>query len=229
VTTGDAGQTINADSLLDAVVLTLAGADDVTITLVAGDLTSTSIGNVTVTATTGSNIITTDAGNDIITGGAGADDITGGGGLDVYMFGGTGDSTDAAMDIYRGVENTETFDFSGVTAVGGGAITVALVANQAGADVLINQATIVNGLVTGFVIGNGAGVAASVAADVNEFAEVLAAVRASVDAVGELAVFSFGLDEYIFIENGAADVLIQLVGVNVTGVAVAAEVVTVTI
>ncbi len=82
VTSGANDQIINANALVDAQVLTLAGTHNVTVSLMTGDITSTSTGNITVNATTGTNVITTGSGNDTITGDAGNDSITGGAGAD---------------------------------------------------------------------------------------------------------------------------------------------------
>ena len=77
---------ITADALLDTEVLTMTGANDATVALVAGDLSATTYtGALTVTATSGTNVIATGSGIDTITGGGGADTLSGGAGLDTYV------------------------------------------------------------------------------------------------------------------------------------------------
>ncbi|MBV5323093.1 MAG: hypothetical protein JZU60_04575, partial [Ilumatobacteraceae bacterium] len=114
VTSGVASQTINADALTDAQVLTLAGTHNVTVTLVAGDLTSTSSGNLTVTATTGSNVITTGIGADTITGGAGVDNMNGGDGADVFIIAAAADH--AAGETILGGLLTDVIRFTSTAA-----------------------------------------------------------------------------------------------------------------
>lgn len=94
-TVGGSGQTINADALTDGQVLTLAGTNPVSVTLVGGDLTAGSYtGAMTVTATSGTNVITAGSGADTINGGAGADVLTGGAGADTINPG-----SDTDVDI----------------------------------------------------------------------------------------------------------------------------------
>jgi Ca2+-binding RTX toxin-like protein len=132
VTVGAIGQTINADALTDAQVLTLAGTQAVTVTLVGGDLTSTSSGNTTVTATTGTNVITTGAGADTITGGAGADTLKGGGGADVYKYTATADGSTTpglgdTISTADFVSGSDKFNFTNTAfgSLGAGALTAA--------------------------------------------------------------------------------------------------------
>lgn len=86
VTTGSAGQSINAQALASGEALTLAGTHTATVTLVGGNVTSTSSGNLTVIAGAGNSTIITGAAADTVTGGAGNDTITLGGASDVVVF-----------------------------------------------------------------------------------------------------------------------------------------------
>jgi len=229
VTAGSSGVNVT----LSNVEGLISGSYDDTLSALAATASyiSAGAGNDTITGGSGADSLLGGSGDDSITGGAGADSITGGSGNDIYVFSGAASSTATDTDEYVGVVSGERFNFAAVTASDGTtAITVARVADKTG--VVTNgttSATIVNGVVTGYVTGNGTTVAAAAATAFDTFAECLAAVRESVTTAGELAIFSFGSDEYIFIENGTADVLVKLTGVDVTAIAVASEILTVTI
>ena len=107
VESGANGQTINANALLDAELLTLAGTHDVTVNIVAGDLTSTSSGNITVygSAAAETNVITTGSGADVINAGGGDDVISSGGNADT-LSGGEG------ADVIDGGANADDIDLA---------------------------------------------------------------------------------------------------------------------
>jgi Ca2+-binding RTX toxin-like protein len=120
IATSTAGQTINANALTDAQVLTLTGSVAATVTLVAGDLAAGAYtGSLTVTATTGTNVITTGSGADTVTGGSGSDTITLGTGADVYVFNSlTG--TDTITDFSASLDKCDLSKatFTGLGSVG---------------------------------------------------------------------------------------------------------------
>jgi hypothetical protein len=140
IETNAAGQTVNANALVDAQVLTLTdtATTTATVTLVGGDLTASDYdGALMVTATTGSNIITTGAGNDtlnggagndIVTGGAGADNLTGGLGSDAFVFNPVAtNGIDTITDFAAGLlaSGGDVLNFAAITGLGGTANTIA--------------------------------------------------------------------------------------------------------
>jgi|GEM_PF-4981364 len=185
VTTSAAGQTINANALLDTEVLTLAGTHNVTVTLVAGDLTSTSSGNITVTATTGSNVITTGSGNDIITGGEGADTLNGGDGTDTVSYADVtaaaaaqhgiadADLKGVAVNLSASAITNATIDaaFSGTVYLGGGAD-----ATTAGADLAVGSA--------GYIVSIANSAGSGVRDTLTNFEGVIGSARADYIALG---------------------------------------------
>lgn len=134
LTTTTAAQSINADALIDAQVLTMAGSTTASISLLAGDLSAAAFSDVlTVTATTGSNEITTGsaadvidagAGNDVISAGAGANNITTGTGSDTVnlVVPGALNATANADTITDFTTTSDKLSFDGITVTGGGAI-----------------------------------------------------------------------------------------------------------
>jgi len=218
VTTSAIGQTINASALLETQVLTLAGTHNVTVTLVAGDLTSTSSGNITVTATTGTNVITTGSGDDTITGGAGADTLAGGLGADTFVF--VSDATvgaeinhsttaaaDVIIDFQASVTGTlgDRLDISLVNA-GGVNVVSAAVADGNGSGVAANVTfSVTNGILT---LGDAG------ATDVDTLGEWLTEAAAVAAVDGNVLAFEFGVDTYVFAQNGAQDLLIKLAGLT---------------
>ena len=181
----------------------------------------------------GADTIKSDAGADTIRGSGGADNITGGVGVDTFKIL-VDDSTVAAYDSVKDLITTEKIDLSALTNKASNAITVSRVADQTGATTTgVVSATTTNGVVTGYVKGNanGNGTVAVAATDIDTLAERIAAVQVSLDAAGETAIFNFGANEYLLTSNTttAGDVLMEAANVNVTGIAIANEIVTVTI
>ena len=148
---------ITATALTDADVLTMTGANDATVSLVAGDLTASAYtGALTVTATTGTNIIVTGSGADTITGGDGADTITGGAGADTIDFsvgddvdtyimtGGAATMTTISNFVVADVDNLD-IDLSDLNAI----VTDMNLAGNAGADLAVDGTLTVSNVNTG--------------------------------------------------------------------------------
>lgn len=85
------------------------------------------------------------------------------------------------------------------------------------------SANLVNGVVTKFVVGTGTATTdvAALDARIDTLAEIVAILDAQVTSVGEGASFVFGGNQYIWAQNGTADVLVELTGVT-TGTALTA-------
>lgn len=225
-------------------------AANLAVTFASNNATATA--NVSITGGAGNDVLTGNAAKDTIVGGAGNDDITGGTGQDIltggtgrdaFKFASTdgtsSDSTTAAADVVK--------DFGLTTS----AITAATInsenAFQAGtfggatADVLsidftdnvpANVDVVVEGDVAG-ATGQAAGVTVTVkdgiltiggagASAVDTLGEWLVEARAVASTAGEVLAFEFGGDTYIYGENGANDMLVELDGV--TGVSSLVEV-----
>ncbi len=180
----------------------------VTATNALGVVTITSItdGVLAVSGTDGAGALTASAASGTV-GATENNVLTGGTGADVFVFGAT--SAAASSTVF----NTIT-DFA----------TASDVINYMSALTIVTDATAAT---AGKATTTGAGVATFVAAD-DTLAERIVATEASIQTgtatVGQVAMFQFGSDAYVFISNGtdgvgAGDQLIKLVGVDTTAAA----------
>lgn len=212
-------------------------------------------GNDTLTGNAAKDTISGGAGADIITGGLGQDTIQLGAGRDVVKVASnsdanvlTSDSTTATPDIVTSfglvsTAITTATDLSTVanfqTATAGGAnanmLVLDLTADDAGAGTGTNLPVAIEANGTG--TGQAAGVTYTVtngiltlsgtgAAAVDTLAEWLTEAAAVSATAGETVGFVFGGDTYVFAQNGAQDVLVQLVGVQATSLVLASAAVT---
>jgi hypothetical protein len=189
---------------------------------------------------------------DAITAGEGIDAIYGGTGADtidltettqavdtLYLTNGESDMAIVnnlhvltGLDVVTGVRTGDKVDLVSLLAANGAALTVALKANAAAkADTATGvadgtYATILNGAVTGWrVVATEVGSAATTTVDTLE--EILDLLDGG--TAGNVVAFNFGSDGYVFVENGAVDHMVKLVGVSVASLANASEVIAITL
>lgn len=251
ITTFDAsGVVANGTAGLDTAAnlgVTFASANNTTtanVTITGG------AGNDTLTGNAAKDTINGGAGADIITGGLGLDTIQLGSGRDVVKVASnsdaevaTSDSTTATADVVTGFSLlsavTASTDLSSVAnfqaATAGGANANMLVLDLTADDAVAttngtNLAVAIEGNGTG--TGQAAGVTYTVtngilalsgagAATVDTLGEWLTEAAAVSATAGETVGFVFGGDTYVFAQNGAQDVLVQLVGVQASALAAA--------
>ena len=199
-------------------------------------------GNDTLTGNDAIDTITGGAGNDIVSGGLGADIINVGVGRDVISIASTAgtssDSSTAASDTIKGFNLSSAITtaanftgatgsaadvaaaFQGSTAGGANFSLLSLDIDGASADLPLN----VEGNATAQA-GQAAGVTYTVkdgiltlggagAATVDTLGEWLAEAQAVAATAGDILAFQFGSNTYVFAENGAQDVLVNLEGVT---------------
>jgi S-layer protein len=220
-------------------------AANLAVTFISVNTTTTA--TVTITGGAGNDVLSGAAAKDTINGGAGNDAVAGGLGIDnitvgvgrdsVVIHSTAGTSTDsgtAAADVVTGFKVAEAIvaatDLSSranfMASTAGGAnmsileldLTAAGPANQAinveaNATALAGQAIGVTYTVTSGKLTLG-GTGASTVDTLGEWLTEAAAVAAT---AGDILMFEFGGDSYVYAENGTADVLVQLVGVAGTG------------
>lgn len=243
ITTFDASG-VTADDSTDTaanLAVTFASANATTtanVSIIGGE------GNDVLTGNAAKDTITGGKGGDVMTGGLGADVINAGIGHDVIVVNTTtdttaGPSTDsgtAAFDVVNGFKTVGTaittgVDFSdnanfiangtananlsllkivGLTDDGGAGAGNALVTAVKGDATGTGQAIGVTYDVTdGILTLGGTGASA-----VDTLAEWLTEAAAVASSAGDEIAFQFGSDTYVFVQNGTADVLVELVGVS---------------
>jgi len=215
----------------------------------AGNLTVTAAsGNVTITGGLGADALTGGAGTDSISGGAGADVITGGAAKDTLSGGAGRDSFTIGTAGHSGVTTADTISDFGkatiaitaaqvtamssvaafqatATATGGAeadmldmAVTSTLRAATSAIDV--NAAVVGNPATTANISAKGVVTIATGAAAVDTLAEWVAVANLAATTAGEVAVFEFGGNTFVF-QQGTTDDLFQLTGVTgVTGIVI---------
>ncbi|TFW30834.1 DUF4214 domain-containing protein [Duganella callida] len=209
-----------------------------TVTIIGGE------GDDVLTGGNAKDTITGGKGNDILTGGQGADTINTGIGHDVIVLNSTTDATTgvstdsgtAAFDVVNGFKTVATAITTGVdfsdnahfqsTAAGnanlnllklnvltddagagnGTAVTVAAHADATGTGQAVG---VTYDVTDGILTLGGTGASA-----VDTLAEWLTEAAAVAGTNGDAIAFQFGSDTYVFVQNGAADVLVELVGVS---------------
>lgn len=183
------------------------------------DTISGGAGNDTINGGDGNDILTGNAGNDVIDGGAGNDNINGGTGNDT-LTGGAGTNTFvfAAGDsgVTAATLDTITDWTAGTNSIDFGALALAATAVAGPPAAGTAQIAVTTGMAT------------FAAAD-DTLAEQITAVGtalATLGAAGSSAVWAFGPDSYVYVDDGTAatanDVLIKITGVAVgTGLTIA--------
>ncbi len=217
-------------------------AANLAVTFTSANVTTTA--TVTITGGAGNDVLTGaaakdtingGAGNDAVAGGTGIDNITVGVGRDAVVIGSlAGTSTDsgtAAFDVVTGFKVAEAItaatdlssraNFMASSAGGANMSILELDLDTAGpVDLGINveaNATALVGQAIGvtYTVTNGkltlGGTGASTVDTLGEWLTEAAAVAAT---AGDILMFEFGGDSYVYAENGTADVLVQLVGVT---------------
>ncbi len=218
----DADYTDNCDLEIDfgSVALTLSAFQG----SLQYNLTGTSAAN-TLTGGSLADLINGGDGNDTLSGGAGADILTGGAGNDTFVVG-SGDSkpvitTVSGSNIVNGYDTINDFkltdgstlfdllDLSGTPTI------AANTSAQNGTDYgsIIKSHAIANGLVT---FDDADGFTQALNGSAFSLADALGYLQANLSA-GQAVVFNQGLDAYMFQENGANDVLVQLSSNTVAG------------
>lgn len=184
---------------------------------------STGAGNDTITVTTSTQLAQTTTAPVVITGGLGADTITstgvnittGAGVLTTTYVVAAGDSTTTAYDSITGFDlGTAGLLPSTLDLVGTGAVTTYAATAPTGytAAQLTVAVTATSGLV----------VFAGTSASALTLAEKIAAVQSVVTTnTTDLAVFTHGANSYVFQNNTAGDIVVELVGVAATNIIVA--------
>ena len=210
-----------ADAVLvqNAVSVTANGTDGVGGETI--DMTGIGRGVVVNAGAGGDTVFGTDYA-DTISGGTGADLLTGGNGRDAFAIAG-GDSSTVAYDRITdfalassswagGAANDTVAEFQALSIGGAGADVLDLTATGlsveaagTGAGVVAATYTVTNGILT----LSGAG-----SADVDTLAEWVAEAAAVASTQGETIGFQFNGNTYVFTENGANDVLVELTAVT---------------
>ena len=204
-------------------VVTFAGFNKLIGTDAADIVYASSAGD-SITGGTGADTIIGGVGNDTITGSGGtdADSLTGGTGNDVFVFNvnsstPTADSTASVLDVISDfLKTADTLKFvdahtSPVTFAAGADDTSANTTNNA-VDVLTT-----NGVVTSITKGNGTTAPAltiGTSTEVDTLGEVVALINTDYSTDGTVVTFAYGSDSYVFVQNGAVDMLIKLAGVT---------------
>ncbi len=214
-------------------ITTGAGNDNITVIAssfvgVAGNngatiAVSTGAGNDTITVTTSTQLAQTVTAPVVITGGLGADTIvssganitTGAGVLTTTYVIAAGDSTTTAYDSITGFDiGTGALLPSTLDLVGTGAVTTYTATSVAGYSAA--QLTVAVTATSGLVVFAGTSAAALT------LTEKITAVQAVVVTnAADLAVFTHGSNSYVFQNNAAGDIVVELVGVAATNIIVA--------
>ena len=101
---------------------------------------------------------------------------------------------------------------SNISTTGGSVALAIKTANGSAGDVTVELTA--TGLIT---------FTSTTAADFDTLTEWLGAAALLAESAGESAVFQFGGNSYLFVQNGAQDILVELVGVTALGVGVLAN------
>ena len=193
---------INANTSLSKLVTASAALGVITITSLTDGVLA-----VSGTSTDGATALTASAASGTV-GATASNVLTGGTGADLYVFGATNAAPSATV-------------FNTIN----GFVTASDIIKYAPAELTI--VTDATAAVAGRATTSAAGVATFVAAD-DTLAERIIATEASIatgiPTSGQVAMFQFGADAYVFISNGtdgvgAGDQLIKLVGVDTTATA----------
>ncbi len=162
-------------------------------------------------------------GNDSLDGGVGADTLDGGLGSDVYTIRFTSASTRSADSTAIVMDSLGADDNDRVRFIDTDTTAVSLVLASDDASGNVSNGVIdvlsLNGVVTGITVGDGSsatslamGSSGNTATDTLD--ELIALVNADFSSDGELVYLTFDLDSYLFVQNGAADVVVKLTGVK---------------
>jgi hypothetical protein len=227
-TTGDAN-TIALDAAetatinvygAEALVLAATGADFTALrTLDASSATgkvtadlSTAAQGVTFKAGTGGSTVTGSGFADLFVANTGVDTIT-------VNFNSNTPTTDASTtnpDVIQGFDITK--DVLKIVDTND-AVTYAVGTDDLSGDTTLGTVDVLvkDGVVTGVTKGDGSvanALTIGTSAEVDTVAELVALIDAQWTTKGNALVFEFGSDSYVFVQNGAADVLVKLAGVT---------------
>jgi Ca2+-binding RTX toxin-like protein len=198
----------------------LTGAVSVRATSQAGnaetiDMSGLSRG-VTVSANDLADIVFGSEFADTLDGGTGADDLTGGNGRDAFAIEGGDSGTGAGLFDQITDFTVATAGWVGTAANDTVAEFQALTVGGAQADILDLDAAVAL-----TIVADGGGVTSGVLAGTNAAANLAAAVALANAATGALAgdagftvAFEHGGSTYVFVENGADDILVELSAVT---------------
>jgi S-layer protein len=224
---------VSANTTAAATVTITGGAGNDALTGNAAiDSISGADGDDVIDGAAGNDILNGGAGNDSLTGGAGADVMTGGLGSDAFVYavvGGASSSTTANPDQITDFGLTTTAMAAANTGVTAATYQAALVNGGLNSDILsINAAAalaVEANTAAGGVAGQAAGVVVTVlngimslsgagATAVDTLGEWLAEAAAIAATDGDILAFQFGTNTFVFAQDAANDVLVQLVGMT---------------
>lgn len=154
-----------------------------------------------------------------------ADIIIGGAGNDTFVFSvdsgvptasSTASSLDAITDFVAGADSVSIADTDGTP------ITIALATNDTVADTTAATVDVLNtsGVLTSITVGLGGGAASAYttgtggSAATDTIAEVLAILDADLGTDGNVILFDFDADMYLWMQNGAADLVVKFTGLQ---------------
>ncbi|MBX9455498.1 MAG: S-layer protein [Rhizobium sp.] len=180
-------------------------------------------GNDVLTGNDAKDTIVGNAGSDILDGAGGQDTLTGGLGRDAFAFT-AGDSTTATADVVTdfglttaaiaGVDLSSVANFFASTA-GGATADILDLDLSAGPNVEANGTAAGQAAATTYTVTNGIlTLSGAGASGVDTLGEWLAEAAAVAATDGDVLAFEFGGDTYVFAQDGADDVLVQLDGVT---------------
>jgi S-layer protein len=202
VTTFNASGVVADTATSDSAALLAVTYASANVTATAAVSITGGAGNDVLTGAAAIDTIVGGAGNDQITGGTGADTMTGGAGADTFVIDG-GDSSSAAHDVITdytaAAASGDTIDFGAVAA------TVAQDETASAGVAAAVLITVDDGILT--LTGTGA-------AAIDTLAEWVVEANATVDANEEAVAFEFGGDTYVYQQQAAGDVLVELDGVT---------------
>jgi S-layer protein len=229
------GGTLTVMSTLNASGVTgvgALGAVTATAVLVTGVSMTGGAGNDVLTGAAGVDTINGGAGNDTLTGAGGADVLTGGLGSDAFVYavvGGASSSTTANPDQIIDFGLTTTAMAAANTGTTAATYQAALVNGGLNSDILSINAAAALAVEANTAAGGVAGQAAGVVVTVlNGIMSLSGAGATAVDTLGEwfteaaaiaatdgdILAFQFGTNTFVFAQDAANDVLVQLVGVT---------------
>lgn len=225
--------TASGSALTESIVLNSDAAISSIRTIdLSGETNASSTGNIVLTGVTvgtalkgvnggGNNTITGGAGIDTITGGAGADILDGAGGVDKFVVNFASAATPTASSKVGAMDEISSAASDSVNFVDtdGTAVTIGLGANNTTGATTLNTVDVLsnNGVVTSITKGDGTTANAltiGTSTEVDTLAKVLALLNTDYATDGDTLYVTYGADSYLWVQNGAADVVVKLVGVT---------------
>ncbi|GAB6139999.1 hypothetical protein JCM14076_07280 [Methylosoma difficile] len=216
------------DSVSSSVSFVLGtNLENLTLTGTAANATGNSLNNV-LTGNASTNALVGGAGNDTLVAGEGADVLTGGAGKDTLNLAetvaktdtvkiATGHSTVTGFDVISGFQKgLSASSAAGVDKLD--LVSTSIAANTAASNGVdagtIKSHAISNGIIS---FDDADAFSAALTIGAGRFPSVLSYLQANITG-GATVAFNVGADAYVFQDDGATDMLVQLLGVNATSV-----------